>query len=501
MNDRSHRDAWGIWGLAFGYFACYIPYSLLTKALSKGILPGMTGSVVGFELFPATAIATSLAFLSYVVWFRGWRHFGRARIGGFQVPFPRWQNLVSGCATATIIATTTLNYTFDGVSILLALLLMRGGVLMLAPVVDRISGRTVRWSSWVAFGLSALAVLIALANVDGYNLSAMAALNLSAYLGGYFFRLHFMTSIAKSDESATNRRYFFEETFVAGVALTLVPLLLAAFGHGLIAQQLRTGFTTFLTGPMVLPALIIGLCYASLYYFMTWMYLDHRENTFCVALNRCSSLMSGVVASYAMTFFFAAPLPNPHQLLGAGVIILALLALGAPAFAGRRPGAAFATRGFAQCAFLFVCSGNTSRSPLAAAICTAEIASRLGLSLDQLQDAGVRIASAGVSAVPGTPMPEHARTALAGLGISGADHLSRNVTEAMVREADAIYCMTASQRQKLVSLFPHAAAKAACLDPDGDLDDPHSGGAAAYCQLAERMQLLIRRRINELAVA
>jgi protein-tyrosine-phosphatase len=501
MNVRGNRNDWTIWGMALGYFACYVPYSMLTKALSKGLLPGSKGSVVGFELLPATTISTSLMFVSYIILFRGWRHFGQTSIRGFKVRLPRWQTIVSGCATATIIATTTLNYTFDGVSILLALLLMRGGVLMLAPTIDRIFGRSVQWFSWAALGLSALAVSIALVNVDGYSLSTMAVLNLSAYLIGYYFRLHFMTSIAKAHAPATNRRYFLEETLVAGVALTLVPLMFAVFGQGQIAQQLRTGFTTFLAGPMVLPALFIGFCYACLYYFMSWMYLDQRENTFCVPLNRCSSLMSGIVASYAMMFLLGTPKPNGHQLLAAAVIIVAFVVLGVPALSTRRRTARPAVPGIAQQVFLFICSGNTSRSPLAAAICTAEIASRLGLRLEQLEEAGVRIASAGITASAGTPMPEHARQALAGLGIPDPGHASRNATEAMVREADVIYCMTGSQREQLLRLFPHVEAKTHCLDPDGDVGDPHGGGPSAYRQLAERMQLLIRGRITELAAA
>jgi protein-tyrosine-phosphatase len=347
--------------------------------------------------------------------------------------------------------------------------------------------------------LSALAVFIVLLNVDGYNLSAIAALNLSTYLVGYFFRLHFMTSIAKSQDPAINRRYFLEETLVAGVTLTLIPLLFAAFGQGEIAEQLRAGFTTFLTGPMVLPALGIGFCYACLYYFMSWMYLNQRENTFCVPLNRCSSLMSGIVASYAMTFALGAPPPNWHQLLGAAVVITALLALGVPALATQGLGAASTTHGFAKQVFLFVCSGNTSRSPLAAAICSAEIARRLGMSLEEMEVVGVRAISGGISTTPGTPMADHAKQALAALGIRIPGHQSRNVTEAMAREADVIFCMTASQREQLLRLFPYVEAKTYCLDPAGDVDDPHAGGPSAYRQLAERIQLLIQRRITELA--
>ena len=56
-----------IWVLAFGYFAFYIPYSALTKALSKGWLPGSVGPVPGLLILPATVIATSGMLLAFLV--------------------------------------------------------------------------------------------------------------------------------------------------------------------------------------------------------------------------------------------------------------------------------------------------------------------------------------------------------------------------------------------------------------------------------------------------
>ena len=110
--------------------------------------------------------------------------------------------MISGLATAVIIATTTLNYTFVGISILFALLLMRGGVLIIAPVVDTLLGRRVAAGSWVALGFSFLALLIAFAEVGGYQMTLVAGLNIAAYLMGYSFRIPNMTDIAKSNEPA-----------------------------------------------------------------------------------------------------------------------------------------------------------------------------------------------------------------------------------------------------------------------------------------------------------
>ena len=59
MLPTPRQDEWRIWFMALGYFAFYIPYSALTKALSLGLLPGMSGPVSGFVILPATAIASA----------------------------------------------------------------------------------------------------------------------------------------------------------------------------------------------------------------------------------------------------------------------------------------------------------------------------------------------------------------------------------------------------------------------------------------------------------
>ena len=294
MPASREGDPWRIWLLALGYFAFYIPYSALTKALSLGLLRGMTGPVSGFLLLPATAVATTVVLLLLVTAGGGWTSFDRRKIFGLMVPIVRARTLVSGVATAVIIATTTLNYTFVGISILFALLLMRGGVLIIAPVVDILLGRRVEAGSWVALGFSFLALAIAFADVGGYQMTLVAGLNIAAYLIGYSFRIPKMTKIAKSHDPELNRRYFHEETLIAAIALTGVPAALALIGHTEILLELRAGFTTFFSGPVVIPALLIGVLYGCLYVFGTGIYLDRRENTYCIPLNRCSEPAVGL---------------------------------------------------------------------------------------------------------------------------------------------------------------------------------------------------------------
>ena len=59
MRPTGRFSEFGIWGLAIGYFAFYIPYSGLTKALTQGSLPGLSGPITGFTILPVTTVTTT----------------------------------------------------------------------------------------------------------------------------------------------------------------------------------------------------------------------------------------------------------------------------------------------------------------------------------------------------------------------------------------------------------------------------------------------------------
>jgi protein-tyrosine-phosphatase len=150
--------------------------------------------------------------------------------------------------------------------------------------------------------------------------------------------------------------------------------------------------------------------------------------------------------------------------------------------------------------FVFVCSGNTSRSPMAQAICNAEIAGRLGVTLESLDRLGIRAVSAGLKARPGESLTAEAQQALAALGMPGVEHRSGNLTHRLARKAEVIFCMTEEQRQELTAMFPEAAEKVHCLQPLGNIDDPTGKGAAAFLEMAGLLQELISDRLSSLGI-
>src|SRR6185369_2492572 len=128
----------------------------------------------------------------------------------------------------------------------------------------RIVGRRVRWFSWAAMFISLGAVLTALSDASTYTLTIAAALDVSAYLAAYFFKLQFMSRLAKSDEREATLRFFVEEQMVASPLLAIVLILSAIIGAGDVMLAFRAGLTTFVSTPAAFFAVLVGLSYAAL---------------------------------------------------------------------------------------------------------------------------------------------------------------------------------------------------------------------------------------------
>ena len=506
MQTTPHRRRFKlrIWWLALGYFAFYAPYSFLVKILTTPLWPGVNGPVSGFRILPAVAIATAVVLLAIITYAGWWKYACRRRVMGRSIPFPPALVMLSGVGTATIIATTTLSFTFTGISILFALLLMRGGVLLIAPSVDLLFRRRVRWFSWVALGLTLPALAIALLDVHNYRLTALAALTIGAYLGGYLLRLPCLTSLAKQDDQKITHRYFVDESMVALLLLVAVPAVLALIGQGEIMLELRRGFIDMFASSVTMPAMLIGALYAGLYCFGTLIYLDCRENTFCIPLNRASSLLAGLFATIGLALLFGDTMPSAAQLGCAGLIVMALLFLSplhhidryVPLLKPRRVPVSQPER-----LFLFVCSGNTCRSPMAAAIANAEIARRMRIPFKSLETVNVRALSAGVSARVGEPLTREAEEVLQSLRVPVKPHAARSLTPELAERAELIFCMTSEHRQKVIEMLPSVAGKTYCLDLERDIGDPIGKGIEAYIACARSIQAAVQLRFNEIGLA
>ncbi len=485
-----------IWALGLGYYISYTPYSGLTKALSTGLLPGTNGPVLGPVLLPLSAVGTVVGIFSFITVMGWWKYAGRRELFGVQVPFPRKLTFLSGVCLATIMGTTTLAFTFGGLGIVLVLVLLRAGTLIIAPIVDQIVGRRVRWFSWTAMLVSLAAVLVALSDAAGHTLTIAAAIDIAAYLAAYFFKLQFMSRLAKSDDRSATLRYFVEEQMVASPLLVIVLVVMAFIGAGDVMLGFRTGLTAFVMSEAAIYAVLVGLCYAALCVCTTLIFLDRRENTFCMPMHCGSSMLSGFTATLILAYLYGQSSPTTAQTISAGFIFIALGFLSPLHHLDRLLAKLRGAR--RERLFLFVCSGNTCRSPMAAAIANAEIAARLRAPIDKLQTVNARAMSAGVSARVGEPLTAEAQEALRSLDVPVQPHAARNLTPELAQQAEKIFCMTGAVRVAVIQMLPAVAGKTHCLDVASDIPDPIGKGMDAYLNCARRIHDLVRLRFDEL---
>ena len=147
--------------------------------------------------------------------------------------------------------------------------------------------------------------------------------------------------------------------------------------------------------------------------------------------------------------------------------------------------------------YLFVCTGNTCRSPMAAGLARKALAERLGCTVGQLARKGVKVLSAGTFACDGARAADNAVKTAQMMGADISRHRSRNLTRELIKEADVVFCMTDSHVAEAGRVAPDEVRKIRRLDPQGNVPDPVGGGLDIYAAAATRIEQALQGALDK----
>tara|TARA_R110002111_G_scaffold168038_1_gene233809 strand:+ start:75239 stop:76342 length:1104 start_codon:yes stop_codon:yes gene_type:complete len=149
--------------------------------------------------------------------------------------------------------------------------------------------------------------------------------------------------------------------------------------------------------------------------------------------------------------------------------------------------------------YMFICTGNTCRSPMAEGLFRKLLSDKLGCQEDELSDQGFIVGSAGLAAATGAPPSPEGVTILAEQGIDIRGHESQPLTGRLLDQADHLYTMTQGHRTAILAERPDLEEVVQLLSPEGkDVSDPIGGGFQCYVDCKKEIEQHLKSIIAQI---
>jgi hypothetical protein len=316
--------------LCGAYFLFYVVTGVTVKWFLASGMKDMTFLVYSTGGGTALCLAVAVA--------RGWWRLetaGTVSVLGAAVPRELLYIVPSGVCTAVVIPTTTLMYSLP-ISVMVAMVIMRGSVIVISRAVDAIQirqgilKRRVYREEDVAvvFALGAVAVHLAFAG-GGFDFvrSAAAVTILGSYVAAYSLRIYIMNYYKNTRGRGVrqdNKGFFALEQIAATVTIAIVAAVVFAWPTE--APQVVDFRAAFVDPPARWPwAIVAGTAFGGVAFFSVFIFMfQGRTATFAGLVNRLTSLVAGTGATLISALLFGGRWPRREDWLSLGFILVAV---------------------------------------------------------------------------------------------------------------------------------------------------------------------------------
>ncbi len=328
--------------LCIGYFIFYVITGVSVKYFLGPAprFPGMEG--MEFLVY-STAGGMGISLLVVLIgrWYR-FESNQKTNLGPFTVPVEFLYIIPSGICTAVVVPTTTLMYTFDGISVMVAMTLMRGSIIVISRAVDEVQIRQgilkkkVYLEENLAVIIAILVVVLEILSPAKGGKSPFRSLPVmvifTSYILSYTLRIYIMNYYKNTrprGATGSNKGFFAIEQITASIVVALVALaVVAAHWAGYIEGPRSSCMARAIVQPNLAWwhwAVLAGTAYGVVSFFSVFIFMfKGRTATFAGLVNRITSLVAGTVATLIFAWAFGGKYPHVMDWVGLGLIFVAV---------------------------------------------------------------------------------------------------------------------------------------------------------------------------------
>jgi len=347
LSDNNSGSTSRLLQLCFCYFFFYIITGVGVKFFLKTGegFPGLPGmEYLFYSTLASTVLVTAIVLI--LRWYR-LDSVRKIKVCGITMPSELPYIVFSGICTAVVVPTTTLLYTFDHISVMVAMIIMRGSVIIIGRIVDAIQikqgilKKKVFMEENIAMCIALFAVLIKAftGGSDGKE-SPFSSIPFMviffSYILAYMFRIYIMNyykntrpAEEKAAKKDNNKAFFAIEQIASFTTMLLVTIcvLIAAGKFGVTGPRIDPFAKAFFNTnwDWAIWAGLVGTAYGINAFFSVFIFMfKGRTATFANLANRLTSLIAGTLSTVIFAAVFGGKYPALIDWVSLGFIFLAI---------------------------------------------------------------------------------------------------------------------------------------------------------------------------------